>query len=246
MKKTRKTVFASAALFILSAALARPVLADGPDAPGFVEKFESSPLLASIDERQRVGARLVEGVPVASVPAFHKSTPSQIGLVLRIMSELGMRGLVLDLRFCPGGDLSAAVRVSAMLAKGDLCSVLMYGNGLGNPPSAIKLYRSGPARRPVQTAVLANSFTASSAELVAAAIQESGGGVVVGAPTFGKSSIQLVSIQDDCSALLETKAKYLTPSGKDVGGKGLRPDIAELGSEEAQMAAALEYLRDVS
>lgn len=73
--------------------------------------------------------------------------------------------------------------------------------------------------------VIVNRGTASAAEVLSGALQDSGRGVIIGESSFGKGLIQTLIPLSDGSALAVTTAKYQTPSGKDINGTGIQPDI---------------------
>jgi carboxyl-terminal processing protease len=104
--------------------------------------------------------------------------------------------------------------------------------------------------------VLTDLGSASAAEILAGAIQDTGIGALVGTKTFGKGLVQTVIPLRDGSALALTTARYLTPKLHDIDGKGIQPDkiveqpkvpgkpyIAPLTEEDVQGAAALQLLR---
>jgi carboxyl-terminal processing protease len=73
--------------------------------------------------------------------------------------------------------------------------------------------------------VLVDRFSASSAEVVAAALQDNGRATLVGRHTFGKALVQSIDPLEDGGALALTTARYLTPSGADISRTGVRPDV---------------------
>jgi carboxyl-terminal processing protease len=82
--------------------------------------------------------------------------------------------------------------------------------------------------------VMVNHGSASASEIVAGAIQDHARGVVLGQTTFGKGSVQTIIPLADGSGLRLTTAKYFTPKGRSIHGKGIEPDITiELPKEQA-------------
>ena len=96
-------------------------------------------------------------------------------------------------------------------------------------------------------AVLVNGNSASASEIFAGAIQDYGKGVIVGTQTFGKGIVQTVKPLTDGSAIKFTIAKYFTPKGQDIHGKGVTPDVVveydKDADEDTQLNAALESVR---
>jgi carboxyl-terminal processing protease len=129
---------------------------------------------------------------------------------------------VLDLRANPGGLLDQAIEVSdAFLSTGEIVSQR------GRTRDSIERYY---ARDPDLTGgrpvvVLVDEGSASAAEIVAGALQDSRRALVVGTRTFGKGSVQtLIPLTSDTGLRLTT-ARYYTPSGKSVQEEGIDPDV---------------------
>ncbi len=132
-----------------------------------------------------------------------------------------VKGLVLDLRDNPGGLLRGAVAVSDLFLKDkDIVSTR------GRIPTAFSDYQSNnlDILKGAPIVVLVNEKSASSSEIVAAALQDNGRAIVIGETTFGKGIVQTVSQLDRQSALKMTTAKYYTPQGRSIHGVGIVPD----------------------
>ena len=82
---------------------------------------------------------------------------------------------------------------------------------------------------------LVNEYSASSAELVAGALQDQGRATIVGAQTFGKGSVQTIYDLPGGAGMRLTTMRYYTPSGRSIQAEGIRPDV--LVREEKKGAA---------
>lgn len=156
----------------------------------------------------------------AYAPGFTNRTAQDLEEAIEGFEARGMKGFVLDLRSNPGGLLDAAVAVSKLfLAKGKIVSV-RDRQGQENT------FTSFRARfRPWPLVVLINEGSASASEIVAGAVKDNGRGLLLGAKTFGKGSVQTVVTLRDGSAMALTTAYYYTPSGALIHKKGIPPDI---------------------
>ena len=141
----------------------------------------------------------------------------------------GMDGLIIDLRYDPGGLLSASVDVSKMFL--DSNKMIVYTKG--RKPENYQEFRAN-SQAPyadVPLVILVNRFSASASEIIAGAMQDNKRGVIVGERTFGKASVQSMIPLSDKSALRLTIARYYTPGGRSIhrdekkGTGGITPDI---------------------
>ena len=134
---------------------------------------------------------------------------------------------MLDLRSNPGGLLNQAVKVTDIfLKRGEIVSTR------GREKKDIRRYR---ARNKDHTngkpiVVLINGGSASAAEIVAGALQDHRRAIIIGTQSFGKGSVQTIipfkrSDSDNISGIRLTTARYYTPSGESIQGKGIAPDI---------------------
>ncbi|MDD2806567.1 MAG: S41 family peptidase [Elusimicrobiales bacterium] len=150
----------------------------------------------------------------------------------KAMAELkgkGMEALVIDLRYNPGGLLSAAVDISKLFMNDN--KMIVYTKGR-KPENYQEFRANGKAPHELlPLVVLMNRYSASASEIVAGAMQDNKRAVIIGERSFGKASVQSMIPLSDKSALRLTIAKYYTPSGKSIQHDaknetgGITPDI---------------------
>jgi carboxyl-terminal processing protease len=170
----------------------------------------------------------VHKIGYVRISAFQENTQEDLDKAMDEMKAAGVRGVVLDLRFNPGGLLTTAVSVcDRFINEGVIVSV----RGRTSEPVFYKAHKLGKYPD-LPLAVLVNSWSASASEIVGGAIQDHHRGVLVGERSFGKGSVQnIFMIQDGKAALKLTTARYYTPAGRSIHREegsevgGLTPDI---------------------
>jgi carboxyl-terminal processing protease len=166
---------------------------------------------------------LGQGVAYIKLRQFQEQSSHDLEQALEKFAKDGMKALVLDLRNNPGGLLTAAVEVAEkFVADGKL---VVYTEGRVRNQN---MRFSAHAKRPysaIPMVVLVNQGSASASEIVAGALQDHGRATVVGTQSFGKGSVQTIIPLSDGSGLRLTTAKYFTPKGRSIHGKGITPDI---------------------
>ena len=204
---------------------------------------------------QSVRAKVVEpGYAWIRVSQFQDRTVEDFVAKLSDIyrQEPNLKGLVLDLRNDPGGLLEGAIAISAAFLPAD--SVVVTTNG--QIPDSKATFRASPefyqrrggsdplrrlpdALKKVPLIVLVNEGSASASEIVAGALQDYKRGVIMGAQTFGKGSVQTVRQLSPDTALKITTARYYTPSGTSIQAKGIVPDVMLDETAEGNLFAAL-------
>lgn len=140
---------------------------------------------------------------------------------LRKESHGSLEGIVLDLRNNPGGLVNEASAVAdEFLGNG----VIYTTRHRGKIVDEVKA-RQGGALSQGPIVVLVNEYSASAAELLAGALQDNHRASVVGAPTFGKGSVQTIIDLPDGAGLRLTTMRYYTPSGRAIQAQGIKPDV---------------------
>jgi carboxyl-terminal processing protease len=167
-----------------------------------------------------------DGIGYIRLADFKESSADELTSKITELKAKGMKALVLDLRYNPGGLLSTAVDVADLfLPKG----AAIVSTKKEREPDQRMTYTSN--REPLLTkkecpmAVLVNTDSASGSEIVTSALQDHNRAIVVGMTTYGKSSVQMVSPLPGESALKITTAYYYTPREKRLSGVGVQPDI---------------------
>ena len=176
---------------------------------------------------------LEEGLGYIKISNFDSHTAEEFSSQFREIEQGGLsRGLILDLRDNPGGLVDQAVEIAKLLVpEGEIVRLVGRDNDVKT------IYYSSAVKKPYPIVVLINEESASSAELLAGALQDRDAALLVGKTTFGKASVQqLVYLADD-RAILLTMARYFTPSGHDIHQHGIEPDF------EVDMPEILRYYR---
>lgn len=170
---------------------------------------------------------------------FQENTARDLDEALKKLEARGMDALILDLRNNPGGLLDGAIDVSERFLPKDKVIVSIKAK---SPKQAEVFKSSGKAVHPdYPLIVIVNEGSASASEIVAGAIKDNKRGIIIGAKTYGKASVQTVIPLKDGSALRLTTALYLTPNGKLIKGEGIIPDvIIERGPLEKKKGEAEE------
>ncbi|MDO8535873.1 MAG: S41 family peptidase, partial [Candidatus Omnitrophota bacterium] len=187
--------------------------------------FDVSIKRANIKINSIKDACLIEGkIGYIRLVEFQEKCARELETALKKLEGEGMDSLILDLRNNPGGLLESAIDVSEKFIPKD--EIIVSTKSRSSAQNVV--YRSkGILTHPSwPLIVLVNEGSASASEIVAGAVQDNKRGVILGAKTFGKASVQTVIPLKDNSALRLTTAHYFTPSGKSISKQGVVPDVA--------------------
>jgi len=207
--------------------------------------------------RARITIASVEGEILAGSIAYVKvndfgaRTTRELRDTLRELMRSDPAGLVLDLRGNPGGFLSTAIDVtSQFLPRGTLVMREEFGDGREVQYEA---ERGGLATE-IPLVVLIDEGSASASEIVAGAIQDNERGVLVGATSYGKGSVQnWHELRGDNGAIRVTVARWYTPNGRSIHALGIAPDVAvelsednHAAGEDPQLDEALRQIQEIA
>jgi len=146
-------------------------------------------------------------------------------IVDELVAENGenIDSLILDLRNNPGGALISAIDVANLFI--DSNGIIVYTEGRIKSANITFPAKPGDIVNGSPIVVLMNEGSASASEIVAGALQDHKRAIIMGAPSFGKGSVQSVIDLKDGYGLKLTTARYYTPSGRSIQAKGITPDI---------------------
>ena len=183
-----------------------------------------------------------DNIGYISVSQFENVTAKQFKAAIEDLKSEGAKGIIIDIRNNPGGLLTTVISMLKDILPNGL--IVYTEDKDGNR----KEYSDNDNEElDMPLAVLVNGNSASASEIFAGAIQDYGKGVIVGTQTFGKGIVQTVKPLTDGSAIKFTIAKYFTPKGQDIHGKGVTPDVVveydKDADEDTQISAALESVR---
>lgn len=185
-----------------------------------------------LDNKKKIG--------YIQITEFDEITGEQFSKALTNLKKQGMKKVIFDVRDNPGGSYEIVCEIlDEILPEGTLVFTRdKYGNE--------EKQESDPSCLDMPMVVLQNENSASASEIFAGAIQDFGAGKIIGTQSFGKGIVQQIVPLNDGSAIKLTVEKYYTPSGKNIHGKGITPDVkVEAGTDEkedVQLKKAQEVL----
>ena len=205
-----------------------------------VEPFEVN-IIRDIIKIQSVKYEIFDNVGYLRITSFTEQTESGlIKYIKKIKEELVNKqiGFILDLRSNPGGLLKQSVKVSDIfLEQGEIVST----RGRNNEDILRYRAKKGDHINGQPLIVLINGGSASASEIVAGALQDHKRAIIVGTKSFGKGSVQTIipftksDNNKSTTGIRLTTARYYTPSGESIQGKGIMPDIIiEQGTFESK------------
>ena len=153
-------------------------------------------------------------------PTYPLPTPLPTPLPAPYLTPPPLQALLLDLRGNPGGHFPSAVDAARLFLPDDTLIVSVQRRESTEP---IRTLESGREKRPLY--LLVDQGSASASEVFAGALRDNKRATLVGEDTFGKGLVQTIAKTSDGGAVVCTVAKYRTPSGDDINGRGIAVDV---------------------
>lgn len=206
------------------------------------DTFECTVVRDEVETKTVAYTMLEDNIGYLSISQFEDVTFNQFKAAIEDLENQGMKGLVIDIRDNPGGLLTSVVNMLKYILPDGL---IVYTEDKEGNRKEYTGQDDDEFNLPL--AVLVNGNSASASEIFAGAIQDYEKGVIVGTQTYGKGIVQTVKPLTDGSAIKFTIAKYFTPKGQDIHGKGVTPDKVveydENADEDVQLKAAIESIK---
>lgn len=215
---------------------------------GEPELLEMDIVRGKLIETETVQHGTVEGndsIGYLRITEFDTVTVDQFNEAMAELNASNIKGLILDLRSNPGGNLTAVVDIARRILPEGM--IVYTEDKEGN---RTEYTCDGQHELQIPLVVLVNEYSASASEILAGAIKDYNKGTLVGTTTYGKGIVQAVRSLDDGTAVKLTVSAYFTPSGKNIHGIGIEPDIEleydyeayEADETDNQVERAIEIL----
>ena len=190
---------------------------------GLAEPFDVTLVREPIPIHTVSSAMLEGDIGKVQISRFSENTDKEFDKAVDELMKQGMKGLLLDLRANPGGLVNPTIAIASRLLPKDKV-ILQVVSKNGSKEHTYRSEQKKPWTLPIT--VLIDESSASSAEVLAAALRDSAGAKLVGKKTFGKGVVQTFTQLSDGSVLKLTESQWRTASGKWIHQQGIEPDVA--------------------
>ncbi|MGO9116693.1 MAG: S41 family peptidase [Desulfomonilaceae bacterium] len=189
-----------------------------------LKKFKDFVITRDIIHVHSVKKQIIEpGYVYLKILNFQRDTDSDLlSAIKEVGDDLGIKGVILDLRNNPGGLLDQAVKVSNIFIDKGL---IVYTDGRAKDQRMEFRADETGQHYNFKIATLINEGSASASEIVAGALQDHNRSLILGSKSYGKASVQTIMPLDNGSGLRLTTAYYYTPKGQHIQKTGIQPDV---------------------
>lgn len=177
-------------------------------------------LLRSMVKTETVAYEMMGETGYLRLDSFSAKSGEEVDVALSFFEKAGVEDLILDLRNNPGGELQAALDICRKFVPKGVIMRVEFADSSQNT----LYYNETDNKGRFNLVVLVNGGSASAAELVAGAIQDTGSGILFGTQTFGKGTVQTLLPIISGGAVRLTVAEYKTAGGRAIHHKGIKPD----------------------
>jgi carboxyl-terminal processing protease len=193
---------------------------------------------------------LEDDIGYIRVTTFDMQTASDFKTAYKTLKNKGVKGLVIDLRYNPGGMINSTVEISDIFLGEGIVTYTKTKSG------EIEYFKSNAKYEDIPIVILINEGSASASEIMAGAMKDTKRAVLVGNRTFGKGIVQKVQrFGNEGEGIKMTVSEYFTPAGINIHGVGIEPDVEielpddaegygyEYYETDTQLQKAVEILR---
>ncbi|MBR4903217.1 MAG: S41 family peptidase [Selenomonadaceae bacterium] len=187
----------------------------------------------NIQVKTVAGKMIDDKLGYIKISNFSENTGEEFKSVLDELEKSGMKGIILDMRQNPGGVITSCIEIAQELVPAGVIASVIQRDG------EKEVYKSElpTARFPI--IILLDKNSASAAELLSGALQDTKVALVVGEKSYGKGSVQTLIPMMHEDGLKLTIAKYYTPNGRSIDGEGIAPDV------EIKLPAPVQQMYDL-
>lgn len=182
-----------------------------------------------------------EKIGYIRISSFAEKTAEEFKTELAALEKKNVKGVVIDIRANGGGYANQGVKIADMLLPE--CTIMYVKDSKGKKT----YFNSNEDATKLKYVLLVDGNTASTSEILTAAVKDNKGGAIVGSKTFGKGVMQVEYPFKDGSALKLTTNQYFSPKGQRINKKGITPDYnVPLKPEykvDRQLEKAVELLK---
>lgn len=183
------------------------------------KEIKASITRETVKEKTVYAKVMDDGSGYIVIRSFEDGTAKEFETELSAFEKQGIKSMVIDLRDNGGGYIDEGMEIADRLLKEGTITYMEDVKGKR------KYFNSDEKATKIKYVVLVNENTASTSEILTAAIKDNNGGKIVGSKTFGKGIVQETTKFKDGSSLKLTVLRYFSPKGKVIHKKGIKPDV---------------------
>lgn len=193
-------------------------------------------------EQDNVTTSLEDGVGYIKLRQNTANSSTLVSNAIRDLTSQGASSFVLDIRGNPGGYLTQALNIASLFVNSGVLVNIETVDGTNSRSATGVVVTEAPL------VVLIDHYTSASAEVLAAALADNQRAVTIGQTTMGKGSVQVVRELSFGGAVRYTAAYYKTPSGRQINGSGIVPEIAVPSDDDSdtQLELAMDTARSLA